>query len=184
LKVGCGEPASLIHIEAVLDLAFRGRRLRIVSPLAADEVTERLRSAIAPARWLRDDRQTSAFEGTFEGGQFRVVRRVKGRHSFRPVIHGRVAAAAAGTAIDLELRLHPLVVAVSVVLLAVAVLVAALAVQEWIAAGAEALQLAVIPAIGAGALVVSAVSSAEARRAVTLLRSVVGADAGSTASAR
>ncbi len=155
------------------DLLFSGRRVVMESRLGIDDVTRRLQLAIAPPEWLRPDRRTEPFEGTFDNGRFRIMRRVKGRNSFRPVIDGVLAPSQLGTRVDLQLRLHPVVVAFCTVMLGIGLLIAAVALYSSIATRTIAPELVVLAIITIAALLVSATAALEVRRAVRLLRDLL-----------
>lgn len=70
----------------MLDLFFPGRNVAFESALALEEVTHRLEQEItAPASPLFD-RRPQLFQGSFVEGRFQMMRMVKGRNSFNPVI--------------------------------------------------------------------------------------------------
>jgi hypothetical protein len=108
----------------MLDLVFPGRRLQFASPLSSEEVTARLTREVVPPVWGRRETRPQIFEGTFVDGRFHMVRLVRGRNSFRPIIEGQVIPLPVGTRIDVRLRLHPIVVILSAILLTVGAVVA------------------------------------------------------------
>jgi hypothetical protein len=159
------------------DLLFQGRGFVLHSPLTHDEVSRRLEHAITPPAWRLNDRRTEPFEGTFANGRFQVVRRARGRNSFRPLIEGEVAPGQPGTRVEVRMRLHPLVVAVSAVMMAFGLLVATVAVNDAIAARSLVPELVVLPMLGLAALVVAATSRSEVKRALRILRELLAAPA-------
>lgn len=158
----------------MVDLLFRGRRLSLETTLSADEVASRPKQSIAPPDRLLE-RRTEPLAGTFENGRFRVLRRVRGRNSFRPQIDGVLVPGPRGTRVDLEMRLHPIVVGFGGVMLGLGLLIAAVAVDESLASLTLAPQLVVLPIIGVGTLIVAATSALEARRGVRLLSELLAA---------
>jgi hypothetical protein len=118
---------------AMLDLILTGRRLTLDSPLPLDEVTQRLRREVAPpVVWKLVEDRTQLFEGTFENGRFSMVRLVRGRNSFRPLIEGTLQPGGRGTRIDVRLKLNPLVVIICVAILAVGTMVGAVAIPALV----------------------------------------------------
>lgn len=118
----------------MLDLLFRGRALVFETELGVDEIARRLAREVVPPKWQFRETRTQMFEGTFSDGRFHMVRLVRGRNSFRPMIDGSVKAGPKGARVDVVLRLHPLVLGLCAVLLAVGALVATVAVAESLTA--------------------------------------------------
>jgi hypothetical protein len=116
----------------MIDLLFRGRRLVFESSLSREEVTARLQREVAPATWQWRKTSRQLFEGTFADGRFHMIRVVRGRNSFRPVIEGQIVPQPHGVRIDVQLRLHPLVVIICGVLFTFGAGVAVIAVSEYL----------------------------------------------------
>jgi hypothetical protein len=119
----------------MLDLVFRGRALVFETALGVDEVTRRLAREVVPPKWQFRETRTQLFEGTFSDGRFHMVRLVRGRNSFRPLIDGSVTPGSKGARVDVVLRLHPLVLGLCAVLFAVGALVATVAGAESLTTG-------------------------------------------------
>ena len=156
----------------MLDLIFRGRSLVFETALGADEVTRRLAREVTPPKWQHQETRTQLFEGTFADGRFHMVRLVRGRNSFRPVIEGRLSPTPRGTRIDVQLRLHPLVLGLSAILFGIGGLVAVIAAAESLARREPAPQLIVVPLMAAASAVIAVAASLEARKATRLLARV------------
>jgi hypothetical protein len=157
----------------MLDLLFAGRRVAFESSLPLEEVTHRLQQEIAAPAWSIFDRPTQLFQGSFADGRFQMMRIVKGRNSFNPVIKGQVSRAAAGTRVDAQLQLHPLVLVLLAFFILVASRIASIAAPEFlaiqgagVAAGLGALLLLVV--------LVAAIANVEARKTLKLLSGVIG----------
>lgn len=114
----------------MLDLLFRGRPLVFETGLGVDEVTRRLAREVVPPKWQFRETRTQLFEGTFSDGRFHMVRLVRGRNSFRPLIDGSVKPGPKGARVDVVLRLHPLVLGLCAVLFGLGALVATVAAAE------------------------------------------------------
>jgi hypothetical protein len=149
----------------MLDLLVRGRSLVFDSPLTHEEVTQRLQPEIAPPAWRWSESRPQLFEGTFSDGRFWMMRLVRGRNSFRPVMEGQVVSHANAVRIDVRMRLHPLVIVVCVMLMVAAGTIASLAASQTVLPGVPPLLLFVVvfPLLAAG---VNAIASIEARKDV------------------
>ena len=147
----------------MVDLLYPGRAFVFESPLPREEVTRRLEREIAPSEWRWSESRTQRFEGTFADGRFWMMRLVRGRNSFRPVIEGQVVSHANGVRIDVRMRLHPLVVVVSAMLLVAGGTIASLAVSETALRGVPPLLIFVVvfPLLAWG---VNGIASIEARK--------------------
>ena len=158
----------------MLDLFFPGRSVALDSSLALEVVTERLQQEISkPARPLVD-RRTQLFQGDFADGRFKIMRIVKGRNSFNPVIRGQVSRAATGTRVDAQLQVHPLVLGLLAIFAVVASRIASIAAPEFLAIPAAG----VVGGVGVLVLLIllcAAIANFEARKALKLLSGVVGA---------
>lgn len=136
-----------------LELLYPGRPLVLDSPLSAEELTRRL---------------AAAFEGTCVDGRLRVMRRVRGRNSFRPVVEGHIRRAPPGSRLDVRLQLHPLVLAFGAVFALVAGTIAALAAPDIPVVGGSPLLVRLL-AMAAVAFVWALLASIEARSSTRLL---------------
>ena len=151
----------------MIDLVF-GRRLTFQSPLARDAVEARLQTEIAPPRFFSRGDPTHQFEGTFAEGRFRIVRQVRGRHSFRSVVSGTVSSGARGARVDVRLQLHPAVLIICAIIVMFGGLIASIAVPEYLSTGSSP---ALVFVLGlAGVFVAFAIVAAvEARKAIRML---------------
>jgi hypothetical protein len=143
----------------MIELLYSGRSLVLDSPLGVEELTRRVEQA---------------FDGTFVNGRISMMRRVRGRNSFRVVLEGDVAPTPSGARLDLRLRLHRLILAVGAVFALIAGNVAAIAGPEIPVVGGSPL-LARVVAMTAVAVVVAALGSVEARIATRVLSAVAAA---------
>ena len=152
----------------MLDLLSGGRNLHFESPLTLDEATRRLQNEIAAPEWrVYEDRQQS-FVGTLANGRFHMIRLVRGKNSFRPMIDGQLSPAVNGCRVDVRLKLPAAAVAACAVFVAIGVTMMAVALPRAAAnadvfTGYFALLGALMPVI---AVVVPAI---EARKAARLL---------------
>lgn len=158
----------------MFDLLFPGRTVAFESSLAVEEVTRRLEQEITAPAWALIDRPTQLFQGSFADGRFQMMRTVKGRNSFNPVIRGQLARAAGGTRVEAQLQLHPLVLGFLAIFTVIASRIASIAATEFLTMpGAEV-------AGGLGALVLlvmlfAALANLEAGKTLKLLSGVLGA---------
>jgi hypothetical protein len=120
----------------MIDLVF-GRRLVFQSPLATADLIARLQREVAPPRLFSTNKGSHLFEGTVADGRFQMMRSVRGRNSFRPVISGAVSPAANGARVDVRLRLHPVVTGLCAVFLLVGGTVASIAIPEYVETGSS-----------------------------------------------
>jgi hypothetical protein len=159
---------------AMLDLIF-GRRLVFESPLTREDLMTRLAQQVAPPRLLSREKGPQLFEGTIAEGRFRMMRSVRGRNSFRPVISGAVTAGTGGARLDVRLQLHPIVVVICAVLLLIGGLIASIAIPEYLTTGSSPGLLFVIGITGV--YVAFAIATAvEARRATRMLAALFAAE--------
>lgn len=157
----------------MIDLLFTGRSVTFETSLTPEQVTHRLQQDItAPARPFFD-RRTQRFQGTFEGERFQMMRIVKGRNSFNPVIRGQLSRVAGGTRIEAQLQLHPLVMGILAIFTVIASRIASIAVPEFLAMPAAGI------AAGLGALLLlvllfAAIANVEAGKSLKTLSAVIG----------
>jgi hypothetical protein len=157
----------------MIDLFFTGRRVTFETPLAPEEITHRLQQDItAPARPLFD-RRTQRFQGTFDGARFQMMRIVKGRNSFNPLIRGQLSRVAGGTRIEAQLQLHPLVMGILAIFTVIASRLASIAAPEFLAMPAAGI------AGGFGVLLLlvllfAALANLEAGKTLKTLSAVIG----------
>lgn len=158
----------------MLDLFFPGRSVAFQSPLALEEVTSRLQQQITAPASPFFDRRTQLFQGSFADGRFQIMRIVKGRNSFNPVIRGQLARVAGGTRIDAQMQLHPLVIGFLAIFTVIASRIASIAAPELLhIAGAG-----VVGGLGSLMLLVvllGAMANSEAKKTLKLLSGVIGA---------
>jgi hypothetical protein len=140
----------------MFELLHSGRSIVLDSPLGADELARRL---------------GLAFDGIFADGRVRLMRRVRGRNSFRPVVDGRILPASGGSRLDVRLRLHPLILGVGAVFAFIAGLIAVVASPRIPFVGGSPLLVFVL-AIGAVASALAFLGSIEARTATRLLSTI------------
>lgn len=143
----------------MLELLHPGRSFVLDSPLGVEELTRRLELA---------------FDGTFAGGRIRMMRRVRGRNSFRPVVDGQILPGSVGSRLNVRLRLHPLILAIGAVFALIAGTVAALASPEIPVVGGSPLLVRVL-AMAAVAFVFALLGSIEARTTTRLLSNLAEA---------
>lgn len=157
----------------MIDLLFRGRRVVFDSPHGVVEAQERLaREVAAPAWGLGRAQRTQLFEGAVADGRFEVVRLVRGRNSFRPVIEGQLSPSPGGSRIEVRMRLSPAVLVVLAILLGVGGLVASVAAADLMARNETVTAALVVFAVPALAMAMLGLAASEARRATRLLASV------------
>ena len=158
----------------MLDLFFPGRSVAFESSLALKEVTHRLQQEITAPTSPVFDRRTQLFEGSLADGRFQMIRIVKGRNSFNPVIRGQVSRAGGGTRVEAQLQLHPLVLGFLAIFTVIASRIASIAAPELLAMPGAGV------AGGLGALLLlvtlfAAIANVEASRTLKLLSRVLGA---------
>jgi hypothetical protein len=158
----------------MFDVMYPGRTLLFDSPLSVEEVTRRLEREVAPPAMELFKTRQQLFEGTFADRQFTVIRRVRGRNSFRPWIKGRVLEGSRGARVEVRLQMSPLVLVFGLVFAIVAGTIAAVAAPELPLVGGSPLGLRLLVA-AAVALLFAALGNFEARAATRLLETVIGA---------
>lgn len=157
----------------MIDLFFPGRSVRFETSLTPEEVTHRLQQEItAPARPFFD-RRTQHFQGTFADGRFHMLRIVKGRNSFNPVITGQLSPMAGGTRIEAQLQLHPVVIGFLAIFTVIASRIASVAAPELLATPSAGI------AGGLGALLLlvllfAGIANLEAGKTLKVLSAVIG----------
>lgn len=166
----------------MFDLFHRGRTLLIDCPLTVDELTRRLEREVASPSAPRFERRQQAFQGTFADGQFKVIRVVTGRNSFRPWLTGRVLPGPNGARVEARLRMSPVVLVFGLLFAIVAGTVAAVAAPEIGVVNVSPFVARVL-AMAAVFVFFAALGSLEARITTTLLSTVVGVAPGSASAA-
>jgi hypothetical protein len=158
----------------MLDLLVRGRHLVFDTTLDRAEATERLQREIAPPVWQLYERRPQLFEGRLEAERFSVVRLVRGRNSFRPVIEGQLLSGPIGTRVRVTLRVHPVVLIFSGFLAAIGVVIVTFLMKEWQQSGQVPLRM--LPLLGLPAFVTfgALVLAGEARKAARMLETLLG----------
>lgn len=161
----------------MIDLLFRGRRLVFESPLSPEEATERLRRSVAARSWTIGwtDGPAHRFEGTFADGRFHMVRAVRGRNSFRPVLDGTLSPRPGGVHVDVRLRLHPATLIFCLLLLAIVAPLVALAAAEFLRTRQVSPPILVMAAFPVVFSVFTVVLGVEATRATMLLAALFDA---------
>jgi hypothetical protein len=140
----------------MFELLYPGREMVLDSPLGVEELTRRLQLE---------------FDGTFADGRVRMMRRVRGRNSFRSLVDGQITPASAGSRLAVRLRLHPLILAFGAVFALIAGTIAAIAAPEIPVIGGSPLLVRVL-AMAAVALIFAFLGSIEARTSTRLLANV------------
>jgi len=143
----------------MFELFYPGRELVLDSPLGVEELTRRLQLA---------------FDGTFADGRFRIMRRVRGRNSFRSVVDGQILPGSGGSRLNGRLRLHPLILAIGAVFALTAGAVAAIASPEIPVVGGSPFLVRVL-AMVAVAFVFAFLGRIEARTSTRLLSNLAEA---------
>ncbi len=160
----------------MLDLFFPGRSVALDTSLTFDEVTRRLQQQIAAPASPLFDRRSQLFQGSFTDGRFQMMRIVKGRNSFNPVIRGQVSRVPSGARVDAQLHLHPLVLGILAIFALIASRIAAIAAPEFLAIPAAG----VVGGVGVLLLLIilfAAIANVEARKTLKLLSGVIGVQA-------
>lgn len=137
----------------MFELLYPGRSIELHSPLGVEELTRRLELA---------------FDGTVADGRLRMMRRVRGRNSFRSVVDGQILPGSAGSRLNVRLRLHPLILAIGAMFALIAGTVAAVASPQIPVVGGSPLLVRAL-AMAAVALVFALLGSIEARTSTRLL---------------
>jgi len=93
------------------------KRVAIPTSLAVDEVVSRLSQSVDARRsvWLWPWRPRSEYFGKVSPEGFQIVRSIRGRNTYLPLITGRFTPSASGTVVTARLTLHP----VAVIILAI-----------------------------------------------------------------
>jgi hypothetical protein len=160
----------------MLDLVF-GRRLVFESALTREDLMTRLQQQVASPRLFSSEKGPQLFEGTVAEGRFRLMRSVRGRNSFRPVISGTVSSASPGARVDVRLGLHPAVIGVCAILLLVGAMAAAITIPEYMATGASPGMIFVL-ALAAVFIAFAIAAAVEARKATRMLAALFEAEPG------
>ena len=152
----------------MLDLVA-GRHLTFETPLAFEEITRRLQQEVVRPTWIPFNNRPNLFEGKFADNRFRMVRLVNSRSKPAMVILGEVTRAAAGTRVDVRLRMHRGAIVGCVLQLLVAIGLMFLVLPSAIADGSLA-QALVIPVVLTLIYVAyGLVSRSEAQKVTTML---------------
>ena len=158
----------------MLDLLYPGRNLILDSPLALDEVTRRLQQQIAPPEFRLWENRQQPFEGTFENGRFQMMRLVRGRNSYRPVMAGLVSQGPTGTRLDVQMQLPSLVLAFGVVMAIIAGSIASIAAPAIPVIGGSPSFVRLL-AMAAVVFGFAAAGNVEARKSTKILADLVDA---------
>lgn len=152
----------------MIDLV-RGRPLVFETLLSREEVTARLRREIAAPKHQLFENRTNLFEGSFVDDRFRVVRLVRGRNSFRPLISGRVSSGTRGARIDVELQLHAGVVVLLAILLLAGGAAASIAIPEFLRTREPSVPIVFVLLMACAFSGFALISAVESRRAARML---------------
>ncbi len=85
------------------------QRVTLRTQLPAEVVLQRLAANVEPARWLRNPFSRDAhkqYEGAITADAFKLMRIIRGRNSFLPVVVGRVRSDGLVTVLEATQRLH------------------------------------------------------------------------------
>jgi hypothetical protein len=137
----------------MLDLLYPGRSFVLDSPVGVEELTRRFQLA---------------FDGTIADGRFRMMRRVRGRNSFRSLVDGQIVPGSGGSRLTVRLRLHPLILAIGAVFAVIAGTIAAVASPEIPVVGGSPLLVRAL-AMAAVTFVFALLATIEARTSTRLL---------------
>jgi hypothetical protein len=143
----------------MFELLYPGRSIVFDSPLGVEAVSRRLELV---------------FDGAVADGRLRLMRRVRGRNSFRTLVDGRILPRSGGSRLDVRLRLHPLILAIGAVFALIAGTVAAVASPEIPVVGGSPLLVRLL-AMAAVGFVMAVLGSIEARTSTRLLTNVTEA---------
>jgi hypothetical protein len=143
----------------MFQVLYSGRAIVLDSPLTVEEVTRRLQQR---------------FDGTFADGRLSILRRVRGRNSFRPVVEGQVVPRSAGSRLDLRMRLHPLVLVFGAIFALIAGTIAAIAAPAIPVVGSSPLLIRLL-AMVAVAVIFAALGNVEVRTSTRLLSELAAA---------
>ena len=88
------------------------RRVELLSPLRAEQVTQALSGVVGPPRRFPFESAGLPYEGSVTGHRFEIYRVINYRNSFRPRIRGSVTPEGAGCRISVTMGLHPLTLAI------------------------------------------------------------------------
>ena len=150
----------------MLDLLFGGRNLTFESRLTLEEATRRLQNEIAAPGWGMSENRQQSFIGTFANGRFHMVRLVRGRNSFRPMIIGQLSPVMNGCRVNVRLKLSAVAIVACVLFATIGVTMMSVALPR----AAATYDLVFFALLGALMLVVAVVIPiAEARKAARIL---------------
>lgn len=158
----------------MLDLVF-GRRLVFETRLTRDDLMTRLQREVAPRRLFTRDKGPQLFDGSVADGRFQMMRSVRGRNSFRPVISGAVTSSGHGARVDVRLQLHPVVVGVCAFMLLVGAMAGSIAIREYVATGGSP-GLVFVLGLAAVFTAFAAAAAMEARKATRMLAALFEAE--------
>ena len=157
-----------------MDLVF-GRRLVFVSSLTREDLVTRLEQQVAPPRLFSTEKGPQPFEGTVAEGRFQMMRSVRGRNSFRPVISGAVTSSGHGARVDVRLQLHPLVMGICAFVLLIGAMAGSIAIPEYVATGGSP-GLVFVLGLAAVFTVFAIAAAMEARKATRMLAALFEAE--------
>jgi hypothetical protein len=145
----------------MFELLYPGRSIVLDSPLGVEDLTRHLEVA---------------FDGTFADGRFRMMRRVRGRNSFRSLVDGQILPVSGGSRMNARLRLHPVVLTFGAVFALMAGTFASLGSAGIPVIGGSPLLVRVL-AMAAVAFVFALLASIEARTATRMISKAAEAKA-------
>ena len=153
-------------------------KFSIETSLSPQEAVARLSAAVEPRRFWRFGAGKRAFEGELGPREIRIRRLITYRNSFLPEIRGTIVPTERGSRLDATLRLHGFVLAFLVVWCAFAFIIGGGIVAGALVSGESIGDALVTLGIVAFAwALTSGAFTFEARKARTILRGLLGADA-------
>jgi hypothetical protein len=145
------------------------------SGLPVAQARARLQDAVGPVAPAGDGRVGRSFEGVVAGDTFRIIRVVRGRNSFRPVLHGRIESApSGGTRVVVSFRLHPIVAVFMAAFLVVTGTLGLIGIQEAVATGEQEGLRHMGVMFAGGLLMLFGGFAVEAHKAATFMKAVFG----------
>jgi len=86
-------------------------RFEIETAMTPGEIVTKLNSKIEPTKLLRFSSPHAPFQGKISQNGFKITRIIHYRNSFLPVISGKFLSCFSGTKVEINMGLHPIVIA-------------------------------------------------------------------------